>query len=240
MWFRLFADAPADGTERRKLCRAHLRGLRQIPCFRSSRIVVVPETNLDVVQDIAEDLLNSEAGVSVLCARRGRYGVLTLESNKGMYVDAVNKRLAENAICYHSHVVSANPFTAANTPAIERVAKARKEFERQLRSFRRIMVLPKALLSAIRIAHSGRADKDNKRSGRMRDDMTLALALGIHWSGHHAHCTGNVHEYGHGNRLIRPHVPGDEMLQPPDDAIGAPMAGIGALPAAGPVMRAVS
>ena len=219
------------------LCRAHVRGLRQLACFRGSRIVLIPETNLDVVQDIAEDLLNSEAGISVLCARVGRYGVVTLESNKGMYVDAVNKRLAENAIVYHGHVVSANPFTAVNTTPGERVARARKEFERQLRSFRRIMVLPKALLSAIRIAHSGRADKDNQRSSRMRDDLTLALMLGVYWSGHHAHRTGNVHEYGHGNRLIRPHVPGDELLgNVPGDAIGAPMPGIGALPAAGPAM----
>jgi len=204
------------------MCRAHVRGLRQVPCFRQSKIVLVPESNLDVTQDISEDLLATEPGLTVLAGRENRYGVRTGSGSHEQYVNSVSKRFAEGAVSYHKTIVTANPFADANTPPSERVAAARKEFERQLRSFRKVMLLPKSILSAVRVAHSGRVGKGNERSARLRDDMCMAFILGVFWSGHHI--VGTVLEYGRSNRLIRPAAPGDRVRAPPRGAIGGAVA----------------
>ena len=199
-----------------------MRGLRQVRCFRECKIIIIPEDNLaSEAQEIAEDLLETEEGVTVLCGRAGRYGVRT-GANRSQYVSAAGKRFAENAVSYHKTLVTANPFASANLTPAERVTAARAEFERQLRSFRKIAIMPKSLLSAIRMAHSGRADKDNHRSSRMRDDLCLAFILGVFWSGHHI--IGTAEDRGHGNRLVRPRAPGDELVHAPVGAIGGAFA----------------
>lgn len=194
-----------------------------MPCFRQSKIIVIPECNLgNEAPEIAEDLLATQHGVTILSGKENRYGVRTGTNSHAQYVAAVTKRFAEHAVAYHHTLVTANPFSSADTTPAERVASARKEFERQLRSFRKVMLLPKSILSSIRIAHSGRVGKDNERSGRLRDDMCMAFILGVFWSGHHI--VGTVLEYGHGNRLVRPQVPGDGIAPPRRGAIGGPTA----------------
>jgi len=194
-------------TEIKSFCGAHLLGLRQSGCFRSSHVIVVVECNLDASQYIGSYLMAIDGNTSVVAGTPGRYGVITLPGNRGLYVDSMHRRMAEDALVYHGTLVCANPFGKAN--AGERVAAARKEFERQLRSFRRVMLLPKSLLSAIRIAHSGSADKDNHRAPGMRDDMVMALLLGVFWSGHDL--AGHVLRYGRGNQLVRARAPGDPV-----------------------------
>jgi len=61
--------------------------------------------------------------------------------------------------------------------------RSRMEFERQLRSFRRIHMLSPSIQSDPYVAFSGKAGPDNKNTSRMKDDMVMACLLGIYWSG---------------------------------------------------------
>ena len=57
------------------------------------------------------------------------------------------------------------------------------EFERQLRSFRRVHVLSASIQADPYVAYSGKVGPDNKNTSRMKDDMVMATLLGIYWSG---------------------------------------------------------
>lgn len=178
----------------------HLEGLRAQPCFARSRIVLVPEANLgNDAQEVSEHVL-SMAGVTVLSQKANAYGVYTSPGLPQMYVHSVDNLLAQNAISYHEPVVTVNPFLTGKS-ADEARAAARAEFERQLRSFRRVNLLPKALNSVVRASYSGKVDNDGQRTNRLKDDMCMALLIGVFWSGKHR--AGLVDERGYGNAFVR-------------------------------------
>jgi hypothetical protein len=208
-----------NGRETRELCRAHVHALRGHACFRDSHIVLVPEANLgNEAQEISESLI-ATPGLSVLCQTEHAYGILTSPGTPAMYVFRLADKLQDNALCYHEPLVTANPFVTNATQA-ERVRAARKEFERQLRSFRRIFILPKPLHSIVRVAYTGKADKDNQRTNRLRDDMAMALLFGVYWSGQHM--AGLIGERGYTRRFSRP-----------ETGEGAGGGGAGGVPASG-------
>lgn len=191
----------ANGFETRQLVATHLEALRATPCFSNSRIVVIPEANLgNEAQEIAEHVLNL-AGVTVLTERDNAYGVYTSPGLPQMYVFSVDNLLAQNAISYHDPVITANPFLTKITSE-EAAAATRAEFERQLRSFRRIHTLPKALNSSKRVSYTGKAGKDNQRTASLKDDMCMALLIGVFWSGKHR--AGLIDERSYGSALLRP------------------------------------
>ena len=78
--------------------------------------------------------------------------------------------------------MSSNPFVR-NVVDSERAKRARMEFERQLRSFRRVHLLAPSIQSDPTVAFSGKVGPDNKNTSRLRDDMVMAALLGIYWSG---------------------------------------------------------
>lgn len=193
--------ATSNGFETRQLVAAHLEGLRATECFRQSRIVLVPEANLgNEAQEVTEHVLEM-AGLTVLSQRDDAYGVYTSPGLPRMYVFRFGDLLAHDAVSYHAEMVTVNPFQTGVSPA-DRRAGARREFERQLRSFRRIHLLPKALSSRVSVAFTGKADKDNQRTNRLKDDMCMALLFGVYWSGQHKN--GLVQERGYGQRFVRP------------------------------------
>jgi hypothetical protein len=129
-------------------------------------------------QEIAEHCLREFVGMSVLSQKRDRYGVLTSQDTKRKYVFRFSDLLAQGGICYHHELISANPFVSNVRPA-ERAKAARMEFERQLRSFRRVHMLAPSLSSDPYVVFTGKAGPDNKNTSRMKDDMVMAALIGM-------------------------------------------------------------
>jgi len=124
--------------------------------------------------------------------------------------------LSHGAVRYHDTLVSANPFLTKNKPA-EKVTMAKKELERQLRSFRRVSIMPKSLNSRVSVSYSGKVDKDNQRTNRLRDDLCMALIFGVYWSGQHKNAL--ISERGYQGRFLRPDgMPIAPVFRPPETA----------------------
>ena len=122
--------------------------------------------------------------LKVLCAKDDSYGVWTSPGTPERYVFRFNELLNMNAVSYHKDLIVVNPFNTAKPD--EKITAAKKEFERQLRSFRKAYMFPQSLNSKISIKYTGKVDKDNKRSSRQRDDMCMAALLGIYWAQQYA------------------------------------------------------
>lgn len=147
-----------------------MKALRSIECLRKVPIVLIPEANLgNEAQEVANALVRLP-GVEVACEEQDIYGVFTKPGMPAKYVHEFEKVLEDDALFYHATVAS------------EDYGAARKEFERQLRSFRKFYELPKSLRSTVRVEYSGKIDNEKKRSSRLKDDMVMALLMAVYWS----------------------------------------------------------
>jgi len=165
------------------LTSTHIAKLKRIPCLRNARFVLIPESNLgNEAQEVAEHCLRQFVGLSVVSQKKDRYGVLTQGDIKRKYVFRFADLLAQGAISYHADLVSANPFVTNARPD-EKAKASRMEFERQLRSFRRVHMLAPSLSSDPYVVFTGKAGPDNKNTSRMKDDMVMAALIGIYWQG---------------------------------------------------------
>jgi len=88
----------------------------------------------------------------------------------------LNDKLSEDGLFLHDKLVCANPYQSMTTA--NKVSVVMTEFKRQLTSFRAIHIVPTSLASRVRIIYTGKADKDNKRTNRSKDDMCMALLFG--------------------------------------------------------------
>ena len=171
-----------NGRETREVVLAHMRALRKVECASNARIIFIAEDNMDESQNTAEVVLREIDGVDVLCRAENRYGVRTDANTKPAYVFRFADLLVHGGVRYHEPLVSANPFVT-NRTATERRIEARTELERQLRSFQRIRDLAPGLTAVKKIFYTGKADNEKKNTSRLKDDMVLALLLGVYWAG---------------------------------------------------------
>lgn len=140
--------------------------------------MLVPEANLgDQAQRLAQVSLRRYRDVDVLCEKSHCYGVFTKPNDPERYVLRLNDKFAEDGLFFHSHVTCANPYQHQIAPS-DRLDAIMKEFKRQMFSFRAIHIVPANLSSRVKIIFTGKADKDNKRSNRRKDDLVLALLFG--------------------------------------------------------------
>ena len=139
--------------------------------------MLIPEANLgDQAQLLAQVTLRRYRDVDVLCEKSHCYGVFTKPGDPERYVMRMRDKISEDGLFFSNSVVCTTPEHGV-TPA-DRLASVMKEFKRQLTSFRAIHIVPANLASRVRIIYSGKADKDNKRSNRAKDDMVMALLFG--------------------------------------------------------------
>lgn len=163
--------------------RAHILALRSKPCLRNARIVFIPESNLaGEANGVSEHIITMVTGIRIVSQKEDRYGCVTTQDTKRKFVFRFEDLLAHGAVSYHESLVSANPFIKNVTP-VELAKRSRMEFERQLRSFRRIHMLSPSIQADPYVAFSGKAGPDNKNTSRMKDDMVMACLLGIYWAG---------------------------------------------------------
>lgn len=112
----------------------------------------------------------------VLCEKSHCYGIFTKPGDPERYVMRLRDKLSEDGLFFAEKIVCTTP--THGMTAADRLAMVTKEFKRQLTSFRAIHIVPANLASRVRIIYSGKADKDNKRSNRAKDDMVMALLFG--------------------------------------------------------------
>lgn len=156
----------------------HLDALRRQPCFHNCRFMLIPEANLgDQAQLLAQVSLRRYRDVDVLCEKTHCYGVFTKPGDPERYVMRLRDKLAEKGLFFHDKLVCVNPYQQG-VSAKNKLEMVMKEFQRQLVSFRAIHIVPANLSSRVRMVYSGKADKDNKRSNRSKDDMCMALLFG--------------------------------------------------------------
>ncbi len=192
----------ADEQETLRLCREHVRSIRATHCLSSAKIVLIPENNLGNEAQFVSDKLIKMPNITILCENDKSYGVMTSRGMPERYVYRTILKFGEQAIVYHRDVVTGNPYVLNKTDE-QRRNLSKQEFERQLRCFRKIFVLPKSLTSSVRVANSGLADKDGQRSSSLRDDMCMAFLFGVYWSGQHLGDLGMI-ERGFNQRLHTP------------------------------------
>lgn len=165
----------------RRLLLAHIDALSRRREFLRCRFTIIPEACIDnVAQDLAKVCLRRRRDVQVMCQYSHAYGVWTAPGDPERYVLRMRDKMAEDGIFFHETVTCANPYSNHRTQA-QRIAETMREFKRQLRSFRAIHLVPTALGNKVRVVYTGKADKDNKRSKSLRDDMCMALLLGFFW-----------------------------------------------------------
>lgn len=162
----------------RQILYAHMDALRRQPFFHGCRFMIIPEANLgDQAQLLAQVSLRRYRDVDVLCEKSHCYGVFTKPGDPERYVNAMRNKLAEDGLFFHDKVVCVNPFQT-NMSAKQKLEAVMKEFKRQLFSFRMIHLVPKGLGSRVKVVYTGKADKDNQRTNRTKDDLCMALLFG--------------------------------------------------------------
>jgi hypothetical protein len=157
----------------------HVKALREQAQFRDCRIMLILEANLGYQAQIcAQYFLRREPDADVLCAQSHEYGIFTNPGDPERYVMSLDERLAVDGLAFHDKMVCANRFNTSQSSA-EKLSKTLREFKRQLLSFRAVHIVPTSLGSRVRVLYTGKADKDGKRSRRLKDDMCMALLFGF-------------------------------------------------------------
>jgi len=185
-----------DHHESWALVEANVVEIRKRPCLRQAHIVFIPEYNIgNDSQFVSEQLIDRFDRVSVLSTHANYFGVITSGSNKHKFVRRMNDKLTDEAIVYHKDVISANPFAHADKRADEVRAEARREFEQGLIAFQKTATLTPT-------SHETRYQYKGVGA---RDDLTMAIMIGLFFSGIHRNPPHRLHERGKGNRLITQH-----------------------------------
>ncbi len=174
-------SCPTPGPEQaRRLLYAHVAALQRQPQFASCRFMMILEANLgNEAQHCANYMLRRNPNnVDILCSRSHCYGVFTDPFDKERYVHSFQDRLAVDGLFFHSNIVCAARQNQQQTRA-QVLEKTLNEFKRQLFAFRANHIVPNSLSARVRVIYSGKADKDGKRSRRLKDDMCMALLFGF-------------------------------------------------------------
>jgi len=198
--------ATRNHDETHELVLEHMRALRRLECYAAAEIVFIPEDNLgNEAQSVSEIVMREIVNVRILMRTPTRYGVRTEhKTRRGPYVSRVNDLFANSAIRYHDGLVSANPFISNRTPA-DKATATRVEFEAQLARFQNVHVLATSIVAEAQVVSTGKADHQKKTSTRMKDDMVLALLIGIYHSAEFIR--GNVDSRTYGDALHRINAP---------------------------------
>lgn len=174
---------PTPGPEQaRQILYAHIGALQKQACFDKCRFMLIPEANLgSEAQLCAQFMLRRNPRVDVLCEFSHAYGVWTKPGDPERYVLALRERLAADGIFLHNKMVCVGRFKQ-QLSAEATFQQIFKEFKRQLFSFRAVHIVPQSLTGRVRLVYSGKADKDGKRSSRVKDDMCMALLFGLFYA----------------------------------------------------------
>lgn len=170
--------------EPRLMLYEHIDALRAQPCFANCKFMFIAEANCgDQAQVLSAFLLRRSAlgfcDAEIMCQFPQQYGVYTFPGDPERYVLRAREKLAEDGFFFHANLVVANPLSQLKGAALR--AETMQTFQRQLRNFRASYIVPKTLQGRVRLAYSGKGDKDGKRTSGAKDDLAMALLIGYYY-----------------------------------------------------------
>lgn len=174
---------PTPGPDQaRQLLYAHIAKLQEQQFFADCRFMLIPEANLgNEAQLCATFMLRRNPRVDVLCEKSHAYGVWTKPGDPERYVLTMRERLAVDGVFLHNQLVCVGNYDQQKTTAAA-LESTMREFKRQLFAFRAVHVVPATLTGRVRLVYTGKADKDGKRSSRVKDDMAMAFLFGLFYA----------------------------------------------------------
>jgi hypothetical protein len=160
----------------KKFLKAHLLALRE--AFPNAWIILIPEGNLGHEASHMAHHVKGMTKVYTLMERKlGQSGVITTHEVKAASVETFEDYLFNNAVSYCKTLVCANPFLNRGTA----LSLTQKKFEAQLAMFRKIIKVPLTPHGNVTLTFSGKTDHEGKQTGRMQDDLAMALLLNAYW-----------------------------------------------------------
>jgi hypothetical protein len=164
--------APTDKHEQiDQMLTQHVRSLRCHPMLANAYIIFIPENNLGQEAEHARHMLRNERRLYTVHEKR-KAGVCTTHARKEVYALTLLTYFNSGNIHFDSKAVCANPMLDAN----KRLVLTKKEFEKQLMQFRKIILPSAQPFNNAKIIFSGKSKKG------MKDDLVMTLMIVTFWA----------------------------------------------------------
>jgi len=150
---------------------AHVEFIRSFTQFSNAWIIGVFESNLGHESSHIEFMLRPYQKIFVI-REKDRIGVHTTANRKELYAMATTRFFSQNAIHFWESFSASNPNAGDSLCEAKRV---KKEFQKQLFMFKRIIVRPMRGFSLPRIVYSGKIKGAN-------DDIVITLTMLLYWA----------------------------------------------------------
>jgi hypothetical protein len=138
--------------------------------FRDSYIIFIPENNLGQEAEHARHMLRNERRLYTIHEKR-KAGVCTTQARKEVYALTLLTYFNSGTIRFLKDAACANPMMDANT----RLVLTKKEFEKQLVQFRKIILPGTQPFKDAKFIFTGKAKRG------MNDDLVMTLMIATFW-----------------------------------------------------------
>lgn len=163
--------APTDKHDQiEQMLKQHVRSIRANPMLRESHIIFIPENNLGQEAEHARHMLRKEKRLYTVHEKR-KAGVCTTHARKEIYAITLLTYFNNGTIRLLTDTVCANPMMDANT----RLVHTKKEFQKQLVQFRKIILPGTQPFKNAKFVFTGKAKRG------MNDDLVMTLMIAIFW-----------------------------------------------------------
>lgn len=182
---------PTKFDQKKKLLYAHLQALRQVPRFRFSEIVFVPENNLDDAANMLIETARTFENVRIYADKKSlQEGAKTKPWSKIKYTvsalhylsptDGTNQRLKNIIVFFPGCVYFDKELVCANPYAEHRETRAndtKKKLFHQLRQWKTLVYAGKTAKESVYITCSGKTDDSGRLVIGQKDDLAMAFVM---------------------------------------------------------------
>lgn len=163
--------APTDQHDQiEQLLIQHVRSIRGHHMLRNSYIIFIPENNLGQEAEHARHMLKHERRLYTVHEKR-KAGVCTTHARKELYALSLLLYFNAGTIHFAKGAVCANPMLDANS----RLVQTKKEFEKQLIQFRKMILPASQPYQNAKFIFSGKSKRG------MKDDLVMTLMIATFW-----------------------------------------------------------
>lgn len=155
----------------RQLLIQHIRSLRSHPKLRGAWVIFIPENNLGNEAEHMKHMIKDERRVYCIHEKR-KAGVCTTHKRKELYALNMLEYFNSGNIHFAKHITCANPMLDAN----KRLVLTKKEFQKQLLQFRKMILEAAQPFNDSKFIYSGKAKRG------MKDDIVMTLLIGGFWA----------------------------------------------------------
>jgi len=160
------------------LLQSHVKALRENQRFRKSRIIFLPENNMQAECQSLVKVANDLHNVVTWMGEDGKHGAITIAGTKGRYTDIASSFLVHSNVVFDTEMISANPWV----PASERITKAKLTLFSQLREWRFVASKSKNPGRVVPGTYSGKTNELGEMISGKKDDATVAFIMNAYFS----------------------------------------------------------